>query len=122
MIDSSSAPGGGSIFEYLTPIQDPQEPVLDLKKLALNMLRQAILDIPNAKYRSQTLRWVNDDHPDSKGWITSFETVCWLLDRDVRRTRELLNQLAASGLRMERVREGGCQPPPRKALKKKRRQ
>ena len=122
MTDSSGAPGGGSIFEYLTPIQDAQEPTLDLKKLAFNMLRQAIQDIPHSKYRSQALKWVNDRHPGTRGWITSFETVCWLLDRDVKRSRELLNRFADSGLSMERVRDRcGLPEPEKKTGKKKRR-
>jgi hypothetical protein len=122
MPDSSGAAGGSYVTGYFTPIQDAQEPDLDLQKLALNMLRQAILDIPDRKLQSRTLLWINDSHPDCTGWITSFETVCELLGRDVKRTRRMLNLFAASGLRMDRVRDGALpKAPPKKPAKGKRR-
>ena len=98
MSDAFGPMGGGSVFDYITPIQDPQDPILDLKKLALNMLKQTILDIADPKQQSQALLWVNDEHPDTLGWVTSFDTVCWLLDRDKGRTRRILNRYAASGM------------------------
>ena len=119
MIDSSGSAGGGSVIGYLTPVQETQEPDPDLRLLALNMLRQAVLDIPDPKWRSRTLRWVNDCHPSAIGWITSFETVCELLGRDVERTRTLLNRFAETGLTMERIRSGYSLPQPGKRRRRR---
>jgi hypothetical protein len=102
--------GGGTASiggDDFTPIQDPQEPILDLKKLALHMLKQTLFDIGDSKLRGEALVWVNDTHPDTLGWVTSFTTVCELMDLDIYRTRLLLNLFAASGLSLERLLDRG---------------
>ncbi|WP_319410128.1 hypothetical protein [uncultured Desulfosarcina sp.] len=126
MADSSGSAGGGSIIGYLTPLQETQDPIIDLKKLAAGMLRQAILDIGRPRLQTRTLLWVNDDHPDAGGWVTAFGTVCWLLGRDANLTRRMLNRFAASGMTLERILargridKPGNTPGKRKKTKRKR--
>ena len=119
MLDSSKSAGGGSVIGYLTPVQETQEPDPDLKLLAFNMLKQAVIDIPDRRWRTQALLWVNDCDPSASGWITSFETVCELLGRDVERTRDMLNRFAETGLTMERIRNGYRLPQPGKRRKRR---
>ena len=107
VIDAGNAAGIRSAIDYFTPVQDPQDPILDVKKLALHMLKQALSDIGDPKLRAETLLWVNDNHPDTMGWVTSFTTVCELMDMDIYRTRLLLNLFAVSGLSLERLLDRG---------------
>ena len=120
MADSSGSAGGGSIIGYITPLQETQDPIIDLKKLAAGMLRQAILDIGRQRFQTRTLLWVNDDHPDAIGWVTAFGTVCRLLGRDANLTRRLLNRFAASGMTLERMAARGRTDKPGKRKKTKR--
>jgi hypothetical protein len=119
VIDSSGSAGGNSVTGCLTPVQETQDPDPDLKLLAFNMLKQAVIDIPDRRWRTQALLWINDHHPAAIGWITSFETMCELLSRDVERTRALLNRFAETGLTMERIRNGYRLPQPGKRRKRR---